>query len=114
MILVKLADLLDVFLQLGFIQTTRFIENGNDRFTFRLHLFPQRLIGKMRVAFKKDPTDRPFYSFIDVVNDARSAAGGINRLNVKLHIDVVEPVRPINVDDLFPALFQILFLQRRV
>src|SRR5437868_14109663 len=68
----------------------------------------------MRVAFENDPTDRPFYSFINGVNNARSAAGGINRLNTKLHIDIVESVRSIDVDELFPALFQIFFLQRRV
>ena len=114
MILVKLANLLDVILQLVFIQATRFIEDRNDRFTFGLHLFPQRLLGKMRIAFETDLLDRPFYSFSDRVNDAGSPAVDIDRLNVKLHIDVVEPARPINVDELFPALFQILFFQRRV
>src|SRR6476646_3408020 len=96
MVLVKLANLLDVILQLVFIQATRFIEGGNDRFTFGLHLFPQRLLGKMRIAFETDLLDRPFYSFSDRVNDAGSPAVDIDRLNVKLHIDIFAQLLRLN------------------
>ncbi len=114
MILVKLADLLEIVLQLRFIQPARFIDERKKRFLSRFHLLAQHPVGKMCVALKAHRADRAFYPFINRVNRAGSAADGINRFDAKRHLDIVETVRLISFHDLFPALLQIFFSQRGV
>ena len=57
-ILVKLADALQILLQLCFIQPARFIDETDDRSLFRLHLLAQYPVRKMRVALEIDEADR--------------------------------------------------------
>ena len=88
MILVKFADLLEIVLQLRFIQSARFIDERQNRFSSRLHLLTQRPIAEMCVAFKTHRGDQAFYPLINGENHAGSAAGGIKRFDVKRHIDI--------------------------
>ena len=68
----------------------------------------------MRVAFETNRANRPFHSFANRVNHARSSAPLINGLDPKLHTDVVEPTCFINIDNFLAAFLQLLLVHHRV
>ena len=59
-VLVKFADLVEILLQLHFIEAAGFIQKGNEGLALRLHLLAQHAFAKMRVSFEMNPADCTF------------------------------------------------------
>src|SRR5215472_13609022 len=98
MVLVKLADCIQILLQLRFVQSSRFINKGDNRFALRFHRLAQPPVAEMRVPFEKDLFHRAFRTLVDSKNNSSSPALLINGIDPELDADVGEAVRLINLD----------------
>ena len=62
-VLIVFLDLLEVLLQLRFVQASRLVEKRNQRLPLVFICVAQHLVAEMLVAFEFDPRDRPLDSF---------------------------------------------------
>src|SRR4029077_6687103 len=113
-VLVKLAQFVQVLFQLYHIQAPRFIHEVNGRPPARFHLFAQYLFTKVGISFEMDLAYRSFRPFVNGENNTRCAALLVNWINAKLHADIIESVPLINVDDFLARFLQLLFADRLV
>ena len=110
MVLIILADLVQVLFQLDLIQPAGFIHEVDERFATSFHLFPQHLLAGVRVPLKTDLAHGSLGAFIYVENDARGAAFLINWIDAKIYAYIGKSSRLINFDDFLARLFQLLFI----
>src|SRR5206468_1676416 len=113
-VLIPLADFVQILLQLHFVQPPGLIEEVHERFAPRLHLFAQHFLAKMLVSLEMDLADRPFHSFVDSENNTRRAAFLIDWIDAKLNADVVVASSLINFDNFLARFLQLLFVYRLV
>ena len=114
MVLVKLADFIQVLLQLGFIKAPGFVHEINKRSAARFHLFAQYRFAEMRVSLEVNRAYRSSHAFADRVHDARRAAFLVNWIDAKLNADISVSSSLINFDDFLARFLQLLFVYRLV
>ena len=110
MVLVKLADFIHILLQLRFIEPTGFIDERNNRFSFRFHLLAQSPVAEMRVPLETDLTHRPFCSLVNGENDPCSPMRLVDWIDPKLSADVGEAMCLINFDNFLARFLQLRFI----
>ena len=76
-VLVTLADAVEILLQLRLIQPAGLVEEGDGRYRLGLHLAPQDAIAEFGVALELNRADRALFAFVDRVNGAGRAAAFI-------------------------------------
>ena len=102
-VLVKLADAVEILLQLRLIQPAGLVEEGDGRYRLGFHLVPQDAIAEFGVALELNRADRALFAFVDRVNGAGRAAAFI-RHELQLHVDVGESFALVKVDDVLARL----------
>src|SRR5262249_14568719 len=113
-VLVPLADAVQILLQLRLVQPAGLINKRNDRFALRFHLLAQPPVAEMRVPLETDLAYRPFRALVDGENDACSSALLVDYIHPKLHANIGKAVSLVNFDDLLPRFLQLLFVYRLV
>ena len=113
-VLVKLADFVQVLFQLDLIKAPGFIQEINERLGARFHLFAQYFFAEVRISLEVDLAHRSFNAFVNCVNHARRAALLVNWIDAKLNADVSESSSLIDFDDLLACFLQLLFINRLV
>ena len=111
-VLVKLADAVEILLQLRLVQPAGLIEEGDGRYRLGFHLVPQDAIAEFGVALEHNRADRAFFAFVDRVNRAGRAAAFI-RHELQLHVDAGESFALIKVDDVLAAFLKLFRVRRR-
>ena len=97
-VLVVLADLVQILFQLNFIKPTRLIHEIDDGSATGFHLFAQCGTLNMRVAFKADLADRASDALVHRENDTGSAAFLVDWIHAEFNADVVEAVCLVDFD----------------
>src|SRR5262249_2546858 len=113
-VLIVLADLVQVLFQLGLVQPTGFIDEINERFATGFHLLSQHRLASMRVTLETDLAHCASDTFGDSENNPGRAAFLVDGIDTKLDAYVGESPRLINVDDFLTRLFQMLFVNRLI
>ena len=111
-VLVKLADAVEILLQLRLIQPAGLVEEGDGRYRLGLHLVPQDAIAEFGVALEHNRADRASFAFVDRVNRAGRAAAFI-RHELQLHVDAGEAFALIKIDDVLAAFLKLFRVRRR-
>ena len=114
MVLVKLAQAVQVLLQLRLVESAGFINKGDDGFALGFHLLAQPPVAEVRVPLETNLFHRAFRSFVHSENHPRRPTLLINWFHTELHADIREAVGLINFDDFFAPFFQVLFSDRVV
>ena len=112
MVLVKLADAVEILLQLRLVQPAGLVEEGDRRYRLGFHLVPQDAIAEFGVALEHNRANRAFFAFVDRVNRAGRAAAFI-RHELQLHVDAGESFALIKVDDVLAAFLKLFRVRRR-
>jgi hypothetical protein len=113
-VLVPLADFVQVLFQLDLVQATRFVHEIDGSSGTRFHLFAEHPFAEVLVSLEVNLAHRSSHSFVNGVNNARCAAFFVDWIDPKLNADVVEAPSPIDFDDFLARLFQLLFVNRLV
>ena len=72
-VLIVLADFVEVLFQLDFIKAACFIHEINERSAFSFHLFAQFPLADVRISLEADLAHRSFGAFVHCEHDARRA-----------------------------------------
>ena len=109
-VLVKLADFVQVLLQLDLIEAAGFVHEINGRSALRLHLFAQHLFAEVRISLEVNRAHSAFHPFGDGENHARRATFLVNWIDAKLDADVGESSSLIYFDYFLARFLQLLFV----
>ena len=111
-VLVKLADAVEILLQLRLVQPAGLVEERDRRYRLGFHLVPQDAIAEFGVALEHNRADRAFFAFVDRVNRAGRAVAFI-RHELQLHVDAGESFALIKIDDVLAAFLELFRVRRR-
>src|SRR5437867_1591816 len=109
-VLVKLADFVQVLFQLDLIEASGFVDEINRRLAARFHLLAQHPFAEVRVSLEVNRAHSSFYSFVDGENHARRAAFVVDWMDTKLDADVGESSALLDFDYFLARFLQLLFV----
>ena len=110
-VLVKLADAVEVLLQLRLVEPPGFVEEGDRGLRLRLHLMAQGAIAEVGVALEDDLADRALLAFVDRVNCA-SGAAALVRHQLQFYVNAREAFALIKIDDVLASVLEFLRIRR--
>src|SRR5262249_37637848 len=113
-VLVVLADLVQVLFQLNFIKPTGFIHEIDERPATGFHLFAQRLSFNVLVALKLDLAYRASDAFVHRENHTGSAAFLVDWIHAELNADIIVSMPLVNFDDFFTRFLERLLVNRMI
>ena len=106
-VLVKLANAVEVLLQLRLVEPAGFVEERDQRLRLRFHLMAQRAIAEVGVALEDDLAHRALLAFVDRVNSPGRAAAFI-RHELQLDVNAGKALALIKIDDVLAAFLELL------
>src|SRR5215831_13771688 len=110
LVLVVLADLVQVLFQLNFIKPAGLIHEIDDRPAAGFHLLTQCCSLNMRVALKPDLAYCASDALVHRENDTRRAAFLVDWIHAEFNADVVVSMPLVNFDDFLARLLECLLV----